>query len=139
MPAGVGQRRYLGKDRLDNDADAVSLDDREERIVIGSQEPDFEAESITIEGDRRQYILDDEKGGYGTKSRLRLQDLHVRSPCVCVADGRARRKRIPQLTAFFTSAPILASSVAVSVFSANEVGHMAPSSRFATSLNPNVA
>ena len=45
----------------------------------------------------------------------------------------------PQLTAFFTSAPIFASSVAVSSFSAKEVGHMAPSSRFATSLKPDVA
>src|SRR5207247_4459324 len=45
----------------------------------------------------------------------------------------------PQLTAFFTSAPILASSAAVSSFSAKEVGHMAPSSRFAWSLKPNVA
>src|SRR5206468_13107237 len=45
----------------------------------------------------------------------------------------------PQLTAFFTSAPILASSAVVNSFSANEVGHMAPSSRFALSLKPNVA
>jgi hypothetical protein len=45
----------------------------------------------------------------------------------------------PQLTAFFTSALILASSMAVNSFSAKEVGHMAPSSRFAVSLKPNVA
>jgi hypothetical protein len=45
----------------------------------------------------------------------------------------------PQLTAFFTSAPILASSAAVSSVSAKEVGHMVPSSRFAVSLKPNVA
>jgi DNA-binding CsgD family transcriptional regulator len=45
----------------------------------------------------------------------------------------------PQLTAFFTSAPILASSAAVSSVSAKAVGHMAPSSRFAVSLKPNVA
>src|SRR5438067_7559911 len=45
----------------------------------------------------------------------------------------------PQLTAFFTSAPILASSAAVSSVSAKAVGHMAPSSRFAWSLKPNVA
>ena len=37
----------------------------------------------------------------------------------------------PQLTAFFTSAAILASSAVVNSFSAKEVGHMAPSSRFA--------
>src|SRR5262249_11533750 len=44
----------------------------------------------------------------------------------------------PQLTAFFTSAPILASSAAVNSFSAKAVGHRAPSSRFASSLKPNV-
>src|SRR4029434_7567439 len=45
----------------------------------------------------------------------------------------------PQLTAFFTSALILASSVAVNSFSAKPVGHRCPSSRFAASLKPNVA
>src|SRR5262249_41920035 len=45
----------------------------------------------------------------------------------------------PQLTAFFTSAPILASSAAVNSFSAKAVGHRWPSSRFASSLKPNVA
>src|SRR6266576_6129178 len=45
----------------------------------------------------------------------------------------------PQLVAFFTSAPILASSAVVNSFSAKPVGHMWPSSRFALSLKPNVA
>src|SRR3989475_7611457 len=45
----------------------------------------------------------------------------------------------PQLTAFFTSAPILASTSAVNSVKAKAVGHMAPSSRFASSLKPNVA
>jgi hypothetical protein len=44
-----------------------------------------------------------------------------------------------QLTAFFTSALIFASSVAVNFVSAKEVGHMAPSSRFAVALKPNDA
>src|SRR5205823_10039364 len=44
-----------------------------------------------------------------------------------------------QLTAFFTSAPIFASSVAVNWVSAKAVGHMAPLSRSAASLKPNVA
>jgi hypothetical protein len=44
-----------------------------------------------------------------------------------------------QLTALFTSALIFASSAAVNSFSAKEVGHMAPSSRFASSLKPSVA
>src|SRR5438067_6831651 len=67
----------------------------------------------------------------------------------CALTSRANRPRAdgapaspasgPQLTAFFTSAPILASSAAVSSFNAKEVGHMAPSSRFALSLKPNVA
>src|SRR5437773_11144176 len=45
----------------------------------------------------------------------------------------------PQLTAFFTSALILASSVAVNSLSAKATGHSAPSSSFAASLKPNVA
>src|SRR6266705_4961754 len=45
----------------------------------------------------------------------------------------------PQLTAFLTSAPILVSSAAVNSFSAKAVGHMAPSSRFASCMKPNVA
>src|SRR6266550_5469327 len=44
-----------------------------------------------------------------------------------------------QLTAFFTSAPILASAAAVSSFRAKATGHTVPSSRFALSLKPNVA
>src|SRR5436309_12405343 len=57
---------------------------------------------------------------------------------------RERMKRIsvhigPQLTAFFTSAPIFASSAAVNSFSAKATGHRAPLSRFAASLNPSVA
>src|SRR5438094_2707227 len=58
--------------------------------------------------------------------------------------GQARRGRYlglssPQLTAFFTSATILASSVAVNSLSAKATGHRAPSSRFAVSLKPKVA
>jgi len=44
-----------------------------------------------------------------------------------------------QLTAFFTSAAIFASSAAVNSFSAKATGHRAPLSRFAASLKPNVA
>src|SRR5207237_2154450 len=44
-----------------------------------------------------------------------------------------------QLTAFFTSATIFASSAAVNFFSAKATGHRAPSSRFAASLKPSVA
>jgi hypothetical protein len=44
-----------------------------------------------------------------------------------------------QLTARFTSGPVLASLSAVSSVSAKEVGHMVPSSSFASSLKPNVA
>src|SRR5437868_9177469 len=53
-------------------------------------------------------------------------------------DGMCSTAR-PQLTAFFTSSPILASSAAVNSFSAKATGHRAPSSRFALSLKPNVA
>jgi len=52
---------------------------------------------------------------------------------------RLEVQRPPQLTAFFTSAPILTSSVAVNSFSAKATGHTVPSSRFALSLKPNVA
>src|SRR5262249_46665919 len=44
-----------------------------------------------------------------------------------------------QLTAFFTSAPILASSTAVGSVRANSVGHMVSSPRFVMSLKPSVA
>jgi hypothetical protein len=44
-----------------------------------------------------------------------------------------------QLTAFFTSAAMLASTSAVNSVRAKATGHMAPSSRFALSLKPNVA
>lgn len=42
----------------------------------------------------------------------------------------------PQLTAFFTSAPILASSAALSTFNPKPVAHIPPSSRFAVSMKP---
>jgi len=53
--------------------------------------------------------------------------------------GGARGERSLQPTAFFTSALILASSVAVNFFNANATGHRTPSSRFAASLKPSVA
>src|SRR5262249_45801097 len=52
---------------------------------------------------------------------------------------RLEVQRSPQLTAFFTSAPILTASAAVNAFSAKATGHTVPSSRFALSLKPNVA
>src|SRR4029077_2141742 len=55
------------------------------------------------------------------------------------ASGGVRCGLSPQLTAFFMSAPILASSAAFSSFSAKAVGHMWPSSSFALSLKPSVA
>src|SRR5947209_2170208 len=74
---------------------------------------------------------------------------HMGSARICCANGKGAAQRTracrpgaalrPQLTAFFTSAPILASSAAVNSFSAKAVGHMAPSSRFALSLKPSVA
>ncbi|MDF2712790.1 MAG: hypothetical protein K0R62_8442 [Nonomuraea muscovyensis] len=45
----------------------------------------------------------------------------------------------PQLTACLTSALIRASTSGVTSVSANAAGHIAPSSRFAWSLNPSVA
>lgn len=43
-----------------------------------------------------------------------------------------------QLTAFRTRAAIISSTADVHRFTANEVGHMSPSSRLAVSLNPTV-
>ena len=54
-------------------------------------------------------------------------------------DIAAALRRRPQLTAFFTISLIFASSAAVNSFSAKATGHMAPSSRRALSLKPNVA
>src|SRR6266550_6353725 len=54
-------------------------------------------------------------------------------------DIQASARRAAQLTAFLTSAPILASSAAVNFVKAKAFGHMFPSSRFARSLKPNVA
>src|SRR5690349_20840647 len=77
--------------------------------------------------------------------RAPLRAEERRSVARAVRSGRGRRRgasavdSTPQLTAFFSSAPILASSAAVSSFSAKEVGHMADSSRFALSLKPSVA
>jgi hypothetical protein len=56
-----------------------------------------------------------------------------------VAQGGPCRDLSPQLTAFFTSAAIRASSAADNFFSAKATGHIAPSSRFASSLKPSVA
>src|SRR5437762_14309848 len=56
---------------------------------------------------------------------------------VTMDDDRTNTHRErPQLTAFFTSVLIVVSSAAVNSFSANATGHMAPSSRFALSLDP---
>src|SRR6516162_4562370 len=57
----------------------------------------------------------------------------------CPLETGPARLLSPQLTAFFTSAAILASVAAVNSVRAKAVGHMAPSSRFALSLKPSVA
>jgi hypothetical protein len=89
----------------------------------------------------------------GRAMAARYDELAVRyeaTPTIAAINQRLRASRntasggpsglpSPQLTAFFTSAPILASSAAVNSVSAKEVGHMVPSSRFASSLKPNVA
>src|SRR5438874_3249811 len=66
---------------------------------------------------------------------LRQQQARVRRRAAL----RLEVQRPPQLTAFFTRAPILASSMAVNSFSAKSTGHTVPSSSFALSLKPNVA
>src|ERR1041385_538590 len=63
----------------------------------------------------------------------------VRIGLTMVPPGSLAPAIIPQLTAFFRSALILASSLPVNSLSAKVTGHRAPSSRFALSLNPTVA
>jgi len=70
---------------------------------------------------------------------------HARAPCQRLSANGAKMSdsRLvpvsPQRAAFFTSAPILASSAAVNFFRAKAVGQQLPSSRLAWSLKPNVA
>src|SRR5260370_39690078 len=61
------------------------------------------------------------------------------SPHMCLGPGLLRGCARPQLAAFFTSAPIRASSAGVNFISAKAVGHILPSSRRAASLKPSVA
>src|SRR5690242_11011616 len=74
----------------------------------------------------------------------RRRDLAFGAPCADAEErdaGRAHggRSARDQLTAFFTSATILACSAAVNSFTAKATGHNSPSSRFALSLKPSVA
>src|SRR5829696_3886408 len=115
---------------------------------------------LRLRGDRAEHQRtlaragDAGEHGQPALRKLDADVLEVVHPCAVHADsivaiGGVQRGRLRvrprgrahrcQLTAFFTSSPIFASSVAVNSFSAKEVGHMAPSSRFATSLKPNVA
>src|SRR2546425_13229410 len=78
----------------------------------------------------------------GSSDACRIQ-LATSSSSSWGGEGRLRSDPLggglsPQLTAFFTSAPILASSAAVNPFSAKATGHTAPWSRFAASLKPSV-
>src|SRR5918998_66731 len=73
------------------------------------------------------------------RARQDRSRLHADPPATCRSGLDHSGELGPQLTAFFTSAAILASSAAVNSVSAKEVGHMVPSSRFASALKPNVA
>src|ERR1700730_15210485 len=63
----------------------------------------------------------------------------VRSARFAKSANSARSALPPQLAALLTSLPIFASTAAVSLFRAKEVGQMSPSSRFAASWKPSVA
>jgi hypothetical protein len=81
-------------------------------------------------------------GGATYRGRSEREAVTTRERLVPIdklARARPRGELGPQLTAFFTSAPIRASVSGVSAVSAKEVGHMAPSSRCASSLKPRVA
>src|SRR6266705_1842249 len=69
----------------------------------------------------------------GLGSRPTFSCSHPRSSRYIMTPNALRLEvhRPPQLTAFFTSAPILALSAAVNSFSAKATGHTVPSSRFA--------
>ena len=76
----------------------------------------------------------------GLTLRYQSPPVSLSSPTSGVKAGLGRLQRlVPELTAFFTSAPILASSAEVNSVKAKAVGHMESSSRFAESLNPSVA
>src|SRR5438128_11593335 len=94
------------------------------------------------------HLLDDRAVAppFGDQLRIRPDGEDVRTRCVedpLDADLELARRGdgglVHQPTAFFTSAPILASSAAVSFVSAKATGHMEPSSSLALSLKPNIA
>src|SRR5215467_6180410 len=73
-------------------------------------------------------------------NRVRCDAAGVEEDPVPLCSGRdVTADGEPQLTAFFTSAAILASTAAVSFVTAKETGHISPSSIFALSLKPSVA
>jgi hypothetical protein len=84
-----------------------------------------------------------ERGEMGGESKAPSTDLLAHqlalSVRLSVVTFRQSQTTRPQLTACFTSAPILASSATVNSFSAKATGHMEPSSRVALSLKPSVA
>jgi hypothetical protein len=80
-------------------------------------------------------VRDDQRRGFGTATL----DLIAEPFRGCRVRQRGVVAAGAQLTAFFTSAAIFASSAAVNPFNAKATGHIAPLSRFAVSLKPNIA
>src|SRR3954453_12179860 len=80
----------------------------------------------------------EDQAAYAGRGRS-VEGLALRVPSLSDPDRVARDQRDPQLTAFLTISAMRASTSAFNSVSANEVGHISPSSRFALSLKPSVA
>ena len=76
---------------------------------------------------------------YAKKDGDRLVAAHVYILVLLGGHAKIPVKISSQLTAFFTSAAIRASTSGVSALRAKATGHRTPSSRLAVSLKPNVA
>src|SRR5712691_3465172 len=141
----IRAHRSSGFQLSQHDDDAVALDHTKRRWVV----PEtfiMEAKFVAVVVCGADHVIDDEVRGTGPPLAVlhdvvahyslaiqRLLSATMKHPA-CLAPTSD-----PQLTACFTSAPIFVSAAAVNSFSAKATGQRAPSSRFASSLKPNVA
>ncbi len=143
--AGVYGPSHVERHRVAVDEDAGDLgvaQDAAGRLGgDGARSGEFAPHAVTT--DEGVQVDDDAEVGSLTADQT---DVVVEEPAADLPNslgtplrGAQWRRDCASWTAFFTTLPILASAAAVSSFSANAVGHMAPSSRFADSSKPNVA
>ena len=128
-------RSHLGRGRTDLDARRA---DRHDLLDSPSLTRAAPRENVDVRGTRPRRTCSDLSG---TSHRRRSHRKAARQVTLLTAQARQfpPSARCPHLTAFFTSERIFVSSAAVRSFSANATGHMAPWSRFALSLKPNIA